>query len=127
MDKLKNVLKTGDIILIALLSLSIVFSFSLLRLSSTQGQLVSISVNGREVYRFSLSQNRSFTVQGPLGKTLIQIENNKVWVASAPCPQKICMKMGKISKPGEIIVCIPNKVFIKIEGKGKQNLDGITM
>jgi len=89
--------------------------------------LVSVSVNGREVDRFPLSENRNLSVQGPLGKTLIRVKDGKVWVAKAPCPQKICMKMGKISRSGEIIVCIPNRVFIKIEGNTEQNLDGITM
>jgi len=125
--KLKNVLKTGDIILIVVLCVSIGLSFFLFRLLSVEGEVVSVSVNGKEVYRFPLSENRNFSVQGPLGVTLIRVKDGKVWVAKAPCPQKICMKMGKISRAGEVIVCIPNKIFIKIEGKAKQVLDGITM
>jgi len=127
MNKLRDILKTGDVVLIAVLVVSVILSFPLFRLFSVRGELVSVSVNGREVNRFPLSENRDLSVQGPLGKSLIRVRDGKVWVTKAPCPQKICMKMGKISRSGEIIVCIPNRVFIKIEGKTEQNLDGITM
>ena len=127
MNRLRDILKTGDVVLIVVLVVSVILSFPFFRLFSVRGQLVSVSVNGREVDRFPLSENRNLSVQGPLGKTLIRVKDGKVWVAKAPCPQKICMKMGKISRSGEIIVCIPNRVFIKIEGNTEQNLDGITM
>jgi hypothetical protein len=37
------------------------------------------------------------------------------------------MRMGKIHRAGEIIVCIPNRILIRIEGEDNRDLDGITM
>ena len=33
---------------------------------------------------------------------------------SADCPDHLCVKQGKISADGEMIVCLPNKVTVQI-------------
>jgi len=127
MYKLREILKIGDKIVIGMLSISIVLSFFVYRVLQTQGRIVSISVDGREAYQLSLGVNREVIVQGPLGETCIRIENGNVYVSRAPCPQKICMKMGKISRSGEVIICIPNKILVRVENGEKPKLDGITL
>ncbi len=60
----------------------------------------------------------------PLGTdTTLQIENATVIVkdgaiaiSSAECPDQVCVKTGAISREGESIVCVPNKIVITIEG-----------
>jgi len=37
-------------------------------------------------------------------------------VESSDCPQKLCVKMGKIDRAGEAVWCVPNCVGIRIEG-----------
>lgn len=44
----------------------------------------------------------------------MHIEDGQIWIHEASCPDKICIYQGKISKNGEMIVCIPNRMFIKI-------------
>jgi hypothetical protein len=48
-------------------------------------------------------------------KMIIVIENKKVWVEENECPNHDCIKEGKKSKVGDVIVCLPNKVVIKVE------------
>ena len=45
---------------------------------------------------------------------VMHIENGQIWIQEASCPHKICILQGKISKNGEAILCIPNRLFIKI-------------
>ena len=33
----------------------------------------------------------------------------------ADCPDKICVKTGKIKNKGEQIVCLPNKLVVKVK------------
>lgn len=67
------------------------------------------------------------SVYGALGTTTIEIREKKVKVVSSPCPQKMCVKMGWRGKNGETIVCLPNKVVVKIvSAHQKQKLDAIT-
>ena len=75
--------------------------------------------------RWRLAGTHFIKVHGPLGETIVEINDGTVRVLSSPCPMKICMKMGTRSHAGEIIVCVPNQVIIIIEGHGKK-LDGIT-
>ncbi len=44
----------------------------------------------------------------------IVVQGRKVFVLESTCQNKNCVKMGKISKAGQFIICAPNKVVIKI-------------
>lgn len=48
------------------------------------------------------------------GYNTVHIENGEVWIHDASCPDKNCINQGKISNDGEIIVCLPNQLLIKI-------------
>jgi len=58
--------------------------------------------------------------------SIIVTEKDKVWVKESSCPNKICVKTGKISKPSQSIVCLPGKTVIYIEGTGKKDVDDVS-
>ena len=119
--------KIGDVILIGLLICLTLGSILMTDVLFEPGESVSVIVDGKEMYRLSLSENRTIDVQGPLGPTVIQVEKGHAFIQKAPCPYKTCIKMGKINRSGDIIVCIPNRILLKIEGKNRRDLDSITM
>jgi hypothetical protein len=127
MKKLFKILKIGDYIFIGLILIGFVIGLFLLRSSAIAGQTVSIFNENRELYRLLILEDRTIAVQGEIGETVVKIEHGKVWIESAPCPHQLCKNMGKISRSGEIIVCIPNKLIIRIEGRGEHSIDGMTM
>lgn len=44
----------------------------------------------------------------------------------ADCPDKLCVHQGYISRVGEVLVCIPNKVVVEIKSDdSEKELDGI--
>ena len=53
-------------------------------------------------------------IESETGYNIMHIENGQIWIHEACCHNKICIYQGKISKNGEMIVCIPNRMFIKI-------------
>lgn len=59
------------------------------------------------------------------GYNEIHIENGQVWIHEASCPDQICLSQGKISRDGEIIVCLPNQLMVKIEGGEEDDTDFI--
>jgi len=64
-------------------------------------------------------------VPGPLGMSVVEIRSGKVRMASSPCPDKLCMRMGRIGSPGESVLCVPNRVSATIRSKhGK--IDAVT-
>jgi len=54
------------------------------------------------------------------------VENGKVWVDDATCPDKVCVRTGQIAKSGQSIVCLPFKTVIYIEGAEKAEIDDVS-
>lgn len=48
----------------------------------------------------------------------VHIEDGRVWVTDADCPDKLCEHTGAISRAGQQIVCLPNAVVITLTGDG---------
>ncbi|SHK84707.1 hypothetical protein SAMN05216582_12064 [Selenomonas ruminantium] len=57
----------------------------------------------------------TFTANGSDGHNLIRIENEKISIIEADCPDKVCVQTGPICKAGEIIACLPHKLIIEIK------------
>jgi hypothetical protein len=53
------------------------------------------------------------------GYNTLHIEDGQIWVHDASCPDKVCITQGRISENGEMIVCLPNQMLIKIIDKGE--------
>lgn len=47
----------------------------------------------------------------------VKVEKGRICIIDANCPDKICVKKGWISDPGENIVCLPHRLIISIDGK----------
>jgi hypothetical protein len=62
-------------------------------------------------------------VKGPIGVTRFELRKDKVRVISSPCPKKICIKQGWISRPNQSIVCAPNRVVATIEAGASPGID----
>uniref|UniRef100_A0A7C3YTL5 NusG domain II-containing protein n=1 Tax=candidate division WOR-3 bacterium TaxID=2052148 RepID=A0A7C3YTL5_UNCW3 len=106
--------------------LDIIFFFPLLFLflkTQEEGKKVEIFVDGKIKYIYNLNDNRTFEVEGRLGNSIIEIKEGKVRMKYSPCPDKLCMKTGYIKNRGESIICVPNRVVIRIRG---DDIDGIT-
>ncbi len=61
-----------------------------------------------------LHEDGDISVPGPLGESLVEIRSGEASMAWSPCPNKLCMHMGAASRPGESIVCVPNRVSVVI-------------
>ena len=111
-----KVLKLADLILIVMIIISIlIIAIELYGKNSTGKKVLIIGQDYRK--EFSLRNYKKVEVPGPLGNTVVVIKNNKAWVEYSPCREKICMKMGKINRVGQQIICVPNRILVEIEGK----------
>lgn len=112
-----------------LLIISFLFAFIFLvylfnSFKSTSGDTVIIQVAEKEPIRLPLNKDRIIKVQGPLGESIIEIKNKKVRMLSSPCPDKLCIKQGAIDKTSQSIICVPNRIVMKIEGRA--DFDALT-
>ena len=80
---------------------------------------VSIQVDGEEIKRIIFDKNmigKTIPIETEFGFNLIEIGDKEVRVIEADCPDQLDVKQGYISKVGEVIVCLPNRLVIEIKG-----------
>ena len=128
-DKKKSI---HDIILgISLLLIaSVLFVTDMINASSDNGnKVVIVSVDGKQTAVYPLNKNGTYELYGShLGTNTLVIEDGKAYISEASCPDKQCMKQGKISRTGEMLVCLPNRVVVKIADSENDEpvIDGIS-
>ncbi len=118
---IRDLILVGALLIAALLALLVIRN----RQEKETGTDAVVTVrtsDGDEVY--PLNKDGVFSLNG--GTNTLVIENGEAWVSEANCPDKICMGMGKISKNGEFIACLPNQVIIVVEGGEESPVDGRT-
>ncbi len=114
----KGILRKNDIFLIG--GFLIIFVAITLFLAATNkgGNQVVVSVDGVEAYSFPLDEDLEFEITGYEGGTnYLVIENGEAYLKDASCPDRLCVHMGGISKAGQSIICLPNRVVVEIKGE----------
>lgn len=104
----------------------VVGTFSLRAYSESEaGSQVRIQTATSE-FVYPLDDDLELEVEGPLGITYVEIEDGTVRVTASPCREKICIAAGEVSQSGEWIACLPNRVFLRIEGGEDPGVDAQT-
>jgi heptaprenyl diphosphate synthase len=85
-----------------------------------------VQVDGHPVRTISLLEDRRITVKGTLGYVTIETHGGMVRVVDADCPNRICVRTGWRRNVGDAIVCVPNKLVIRILGSGDGVVRGVT-
>jgi len=100
----------------AILGLAAVFIVFTLVYSDSQGRLMVHITGESGEWMQPLDKAGDFEVPGPLGSTWVHIGNGSVHIESSPCPNQTCVAAGDISLANQWIACLPNEVFVSIEG-----------
>jgi len=102
---------------------SVLTYFSYSKTSSIQGNFVEIYQNNKLISKQPLAKEQELNFKN----FVVEIKNNKVRMKESNCPHKICVHTGWISRPYQQIVCVPNKVYIKISSEKNYNkIDSVT-
>lgn len=103
--------RAGDFIIAAFVAL-LAAAIWLVPLLSGQGSVAIVSHDGKTVANIPLSETHRIEVGG----CVIRSDGGSIYVESADCPDSVCVRTGRISRPGESVICVPNRVSIKISG-----------
>jgi riboflavin transporter FmnP len=83
------------------------------------GHIANVYKDGKCIHSVDLrmvGKPYSFTVQDEDGhENVIEVEKGKIRVASANCPDQICVEMGWLSNGITPIVCMPARLSINLE------------
>jgi len=106
-------------VVILLVALVMMGWFLYMRVVTPRGQRAVILVDNREITSVLLDPDggsRDLTIPGVRGASIIRVDGPYVSIVASACPDQLCIKMGRKSRPGEVIVCLPNRVVVRIEG-----------
>ena len=113
--KARPLLKFWDLAIIALaLFFTSISAYSIYLKPGNTTRVLIESHGGRWV--FPIDTEETIEVPGPLGNTIVRIHGSQAWVESSPCDNQICVAAGRLHRHGEFAACLPNIVFVTIEG-----------
>lgn len=83
-------------------------------LTRSHGNLVEIIQDGSVIERLDLSnaENQTIEVEYDGRTNIIKIENHRICVSEADCPDHTCINMGWLDSSVPI-VCLPNRLVIQ--------------
>lgn len=97
---------------------------TLVLLLQPDGNVVKIYSDGSLIGEYSLTEDRTVTINNDGEENVICIDDGYVYMLSANCSNGICLNYGKISRNGREIVCVPHGLVVIIERN--DDLDAIT-
>ncbi len=82
-----------------------------------EGGVVSVYRGKELLFSCPLTEERREEIVSPDGgKNVLVIQNGEAYIEDADCPDKLCMRQGRIAKAGETLVCLPHRLSVTIEG-----------
>jgi hypothetical protein len=120
-----KLLKPIDIAVIALSLCVTVYAGAAVYRGVKTGARVSVN-NAGQRWIFPLDAEETFVASGPLGDTVVEIHGGKARILSSPCANQTCVAAGHIQSQGQWVACLPNGVFLSIEGGENGGLDATT-
>lgn len=93
--------------------------------NSNENAIAVVYVNNNLYTTIDLSEKKyiEYTVKTEYGYNKIIVDNGSICVWESDCPDKTCVKTGKIKGAGKPIICMPHRLEIIIP---TNDVDGFT-
>lgn len=96
--------------------------------SRQQATAVEVYRNNERVNSFAIDKNVSgVEIEGAKGGLVLSIENGHAGILETTCKHKTCLALGKIRRPGQALVCVPNQLRVVISGSAGSGIDSLVM
>lgn len=126
MEKKKTFGRRDLILLLVVLAIGLAGILFLYTRPAVADGEVEVSVDGEIVMTLPLSEDTEVMISGfDGGENLLVISDGKAEIESASCPDGVCVRHYAISRDGESIICLPNRVVVTIRGGEKGEVDAI--
>ena len=126
MEKKKTFGRRDLILLLAVLVIGLIGIVILYTRPAALNGEVEVAVDGEVVMTLPLSEDTEVAIEGvDGGENLLVIQDGTAKIESASCPDGICVRHYAISRDGESIICLPNRVVVTIRGGEKGDVDAV--
>jgi len=109
--------RRGDFFAIALvvfIALATVLAF-LPTPAADENSIAQIYRDGILIRELPLDVDTNFMIEESY-RNIVSVSDGKICISESNCPGEDCVHSGAISAPGRSIVCLPNRVEIRVTG-----------
>lgn len=88
---------------------------------------IRITRDGELYKEVALDENQTIVIEipGEEGSNTLEIKDGYAKMIDSDCPDHLCEQQHRISKKGETIICLPNKVIVEVQSKEEPEIDGV--
>ena len=125
-NKIKLTFCKGDaVVIFVCIMLAVLIGVLFVRTTGTdKGETVAIYQDGNKIQEISLHENTEILIENSYTNKLV-VKDEKVAIVESDCPGMDCVHSGWIDGKGRSLVCLPNRVEIRIEGEMEAEVDFI--
>ena len=117
--------RRGDFILAVAVALAALVLLLVLRLGAPAGQTAVVTTpDGTVTLSLASDTERTFTGSGDIRVT-VEVRDGQVRVAQSGCPDQVCVRTGRLTRAGQVAVCLPHRVILKLTGTSTDGIDAI--
>ena len=109
-----SLIRKGDIILIACAALAAGVLYIFNALGAGAAENVTITADGAIWREVPLLSDSRLEFNDGDRYNLIVVQDATVRMEEANCPDKLCVKQGAVSDAHSVIVCLPNRLVIRL-------------
>ena len=115
----------GDFYIAGIVVILTIFSIIVFAAGDYDGAKAVVSLNGKIIYEIDLDKNlhRTEYRSGSGFNDIIVTQDGRIRFERSDCPDQVCVRTGWISRPGQVSVCLPAGIIIRIVGEEKN--DGV--
>ena len=113
-----------DIIVIASLLILSLTVLLLVGLTRKGGSRIVVTRDGEVIGEYSLDLDGVYTLNG--GTNILTVSGGVAYMSYSSCPDHVCENTGKVRYVGEMIVCLPNRLTLTVEGDGSGGVDFVS-
>lgn len=122
---MKKFFKKGDAIIILVAAFICALLFLPRVFSKSRKPVAIVYENGVVTHEIALSDvKKSYELE--INGAVLFVENGAVSYKEADCPDKTCVKSGRLSEIGDTAACVPNKTVVTVIGEKNNSPDVIT-
>lgn len=117
------IMNRKDIKLVIILFCIVIVIFFVIKFNKKEGNMAEVYYEDKLILSIDLNKNGEYVVDGELGDVVLEVRDNKIRVKKENSPKNICSKEGYISDSSRTLICLPNKIVVKVVGESE--MDGV--
>lgn len=113
----------GDFYIVGMIIILAVFSIMIFAFADYDGAKAVVMRHGSVMYEIdlgSVTERIELETISTFNEVIV-VEDGKIRFEKSECPDQVCVRTGWISRPGQVAVCLPAGIIIKIVGEEKND------